>query len=602
MLIRIVVLLALVFGIGGCGGGGGASGTAGTATLQSLAVSPATLTVGTGAIQGYTVTGTYSDATTQDLTASASWTSSATGVATVVSTTGVATSVAAGSATITASVSGKTANAALTVTATATKKLSNTVTNPITVTPAYVNITPGTTKQLTATGTYSDNSTADISSSVTWTSSDKTVATVNNSGLVTAGGATGSVLITASKGAAKSVSRVRIMTTTPSSLTVSPQFVQTGHSWDPATWASATIGIYGQSSYPASWALPSCTPANAAYVDADGWIYANLAGTCQLTASVSTNSGTITSPATTLTIADPTISSITVTPATTTVANGGTLQFNAMATYSDGTTKDLTNMVQWSSSNTAAITIANGGLATGQGPGTATITAQMLIFGGGGGTGSTTLTVPASAPVQGAATIAGSAAVYDNTISISSLTPSWQTTTFAVNAFHSNSIAVGCNWMLMYDPIAVMQIQHLNCAQSLVKFNLASIPAGKTVVNAVLKLQTSIYGVGYVPRQWYVHAMAGFWNPASVTWDNAPGQYYVASHSVQNPPSPTNMTFNIDVTNTVRNWHSGAWQNNGFGFGITDYLFPYQISLDAFEFYSSEDPGGRGPQLVVTYQ
>lgn len=54
----------------------------------------------------------------------------------------------------------------------------------------------------------------------------------------------------------------------------------------------------------------------------------------------------------------------------------------------------------------------------------------------------------------------------------------------------------------------------------------------------------------------------------------------------------------------MRNWVAGSYQNNGFEFVLGNYLIPnmYDISLDQFEFHSSEDSGGRGPKLIVTYQ
>jgi hypothetical protein len=56
----------------------------------------------------------------------------------------------------------------------------------IAVTPANPSITVGATQQFTATGTYSDSSTQDLTASVTWTSSVPSVATINSSGLATA--------------------------------------------------------------------------------------------------------------------------------------------------------------------------------------------------------------------------------------------------------------------------------------------------------------------------------------------------------------------------------------------------------------------------------
>jgi uncharacterized protein YjdB len=56
----------------------------------------------------------------------------------------------------------------------------------IAITPANPSIKVGATQQFTATGTYSDSSTQDITVSVAWTSSKPAVATISAVGLATA--------------------------------------------------------------------------------------------------------------------------------------------------------------------------------------------------------------------------------------------------------------------------------------------------------------------------------------------------------------------------------------------------------------------------------
>ena len=76
---------------------------------------------------------------------------------------------------------------------------SSAVLSSIAVTPANFSLSMGTTQQFTATGTYADSSTKDLTSSVTWTSSDSAIADVDAAGLAT-GKAIGSVTITAELG------------------------------------------------------------------------------------------------------------------------------------------------------------------------------------------------------------------------------------------------------------------------------------------------------------------------------------------------------------------------------------------------------------------
>jgi len=67
------------------------------------------------------------------------------------------------------------------------------------VTPADSSIVVGSTQQLTATGTYSDGSTSNLTSSVSWASSDSRITTVSSSGLATSP-ALGTAVVTATSG------------------------------------------------------------------------------------------------------------------------------------------------------------------------------------------------------------------------------------------------------------------------------------------------------------------------------------------------------------------------------------------------------------------
>ena len=69
-------------------------------------------------------------------------------------------------------------------------------------------------------------------------------------------------------------------------------------------------------------------------------------------------------------------------PATSTINIGQTLQFEAGGTYSDGSTKDLSSQVTWSSSNQTVATISSSGLALGLSQGSSTISATFNSSGG----------------------------------------------------------------------------------------------------------------------------------------------------------------------------------------------------------------------------
>jgi hypothetical protein len=92
--------------------------TIGTGTLVSTAITPANSTIATGGTQQFTVTGTFSDATTQDLTLNSHWSSTSAATATIANNPGVAglaTSHASGVTTIGANTRGIQSATSLTV-------------------------------------------------------------------------------------------------------------------------------------------------------------------------------------------------------------------------------------------------------------------------------------------------------------------------------------------------------------------------------------------------------------------------------------------------------------------------------------------------------
>jgi uncharacterized protein YjdB len=167
-----------------------------SAVLLSIEVTPANPSIALGTDQQFKATGVFSDNSTQDLTKSATWSSSDTSVAYVSNiegSEGLATSFMAGTTTITAAYGGLQKSTTLTV------KPASLVS--ITVTPENPLVRFGTTIQFTATGHYADNSMQDITTLVTWSSSDTSVATISNAegskGLATTDHLKGTTIITA---------------------------------------------------------------------------------------------------------------------------------------------------------------------------------------------------------------------------------------------------------------------------------------------------------------------------------------------------------------------------------------------------------------------
>jgi hypothetical protein len=100
-----------------------------------------------------------------------------------------------------------------------------------------------------------------------------------------------------------------------------------------------------------------------------------------------------TSAATTVTVTAKTLTAISVSPSTDSLAVGATEQFTATATYSDKSTANVTTTATWSTANTAVATINSSGLATAAASGSTQITASLN---GIAGNAALTVTAPSS--------------------------------------------------------------------------------------------------------------------------------------------------------------------------------------------------------------
>lgn len=155
--------------------------------LDHITITPSSRFMSATETQQFTATGVNGNGTSSDVTSTATWTSSNTSAASV-SSTGLVTAIAAGTANITASAQNTEASTNVIVTASAL--------NSIAIAPTNTTVTTGLTSQFTATGTFQDGTTQDLTTLVTWTSSTTTVATINTAGLAT-GVSAGTTTITA---------------------------------------------------------------------------------------------------------------------------------------------------------------------------------------------------------------------------------------------------------------------------------------------------------------------------------------------------------------------------------------------------------------------
>jgi trimeric autotransporter adhesin len=366
-----------------------------SAALVSIEVTPTSPSIANGLTVALQATGIYTDHSTHDLTNSVTWSSSVAGVASVSNTpgsNGMAATATPGSTTITATLGGISGSTNLTVTAATLVSLG--------VTPANPSIAKGLKSQFTAIGTFTDNSTQNLTAQVQWSSSDPTVATVSNAlgydGLGV-GLSPGSVTITATLAGA---SASTVLTVTPATLVsigvtpanpsmatgLSSQFMATGVYTDNST-QDLTASVAWTSSDPT---VASISNASASH----GLATAVSPGSVTIAAASGTVSGSMN-----LTVTPAALVSIALIPANPSIANGTQQQFAATGTYTDASTHDVTGTVTWSSFDTTVATISNAsgsnGLATSVAQGSVTITATLGTI-----TGVTGLTITPAALVS----------------------------------------------------------------------------------------------------------------------------------------------------------------------------------------------------------
>jgi len=271
----LVVFLILV----GCGGGSGTSSGAASAAvastrIASISVAPANPSIPVGVTKQFAASGAYSNGTSQDITTQVAWSSTNPSVVTV-TPSGLATAITPGTATINAITGDFGGNTTLTVTSATLSSIA--------VTPAKPSMPVGLAEQFTASGTYSDGTSHDITTQVTWQSSNPSVASINSSGLgtpITPGTAT----ITATSGSISGNTTFTVTSATLSSIAVTPanpsipvglakQFTASG-TYSDGTNHDITAQVTWQSSNP-----------SVATVNGSGLATAASAGTATITAT-----------------------------------------------------------------------------------------------------------------------------------------------------------------------------------------------------------------------------------------------------------------------------------------------------------------------------
>ena len=267
-----------------------------------------------------------------------------------------------GSSTITATSGSIFGTASLNVTAAALVSIA--------VTPPNPSVPVGVTEQFTATGTFTDSTTQDLTASVTWSAMANTTASITTAGLAK-GLAVGTAAITATSGSIFGSTNLTVTNATLSSLAVTPatptvplglleQFTATG------TYSDASIHDLTNS---VTWASSASTIAS---ITAAGQATARNLGSTNISAKL----GSI-QDSTTLTVSAASLHSITI-GGDVTIATNTSHSFTAIGTFNDGSTRNISSNVAWSSSDsTVAMISPSYPVAKGIHAGTAQISATL---------------------------------------------------------------------------------------------------------------------------------------------------------------------------------------------------------------------------------
>jgi Bacterial Ig-like domain (group 2) len=251
----------------------------------------------------------------------------------------------------------------------------------LTVSPVNQTIAKGTYVQLTATGSFSNGTQSDLTSSVAWRVTPSTVATVNDEGKLQGIG----------EGNAQVIATYQDVTGN-SSVTVGPPAllqlaVAAAESSLPIGESDllTATGIFSDGSMQnltqsVSW---QANPSSIATISDEGELKALEQGTVQIAATYQGVTGT-----TSVTVGAATLVSIEVTAPDASLPLGESEALTAIGTFSDSTTKNLTHSLAWTSSRASVAAVNPSGEVTGDAIGAATVSASL-----GNIAGSTTLTI-----------------------------------------------------------------------------------------------------------------------------------------------------------------------------------------------------------------
>lgn len=351
--------------------------------LSGLTVTPQTFSVEVGGTQSFTAEASYTNGTTKDVTAAATWSCEGGEAAAAMGTFSFPE---VGSASVTVrykegdnefsdSASGEVTPKPVTVISVA-------------ISSSGVDCTEGEDFKLSAYARMSDGSV--VWNDGEWSVEDPSMVQVLGGGQFHAA-APGRTKITYAKGGKTATVPAYIREYIPEPdpepyklvITGKPSNILVGQGFQLKCTAKMTQGAEDKDvTSEVSWSssLPSC-----ADVSATGYVKAQSGGNCKITATLGTLSETINVA---VYIPEPTLTNLSLSKTTLSVGIGETASITVNANYSDGSVKDVTSSCKWSTSSSSIATVS-GGTVKGVRQGNATVTAT---YGGKSATCQVTVT------------------------------------------------------------------------------------------------------------------------------------------------------------------------------------------------------------------
>ncbi len=342
------------------------------ALLEALSVEPLKpAPLAAGLTQQFKVMGTYSDGAELDLTANKniSWSSDDPQVAQISNapgSEGLATGLTAGAAAISALYNDP---ATLILSPSIPLVVIGPMLDSIELMPAQMTIAAGKTTTFMAIGHYSDQTSADITGAVLWSSSKPAIAAVDQAGQATAAIAGETVIEATLQGVIAKATLV----VTPAVLELvmvlppAPQALPVG-----AALQFQALGIYSDgaeqdltTSADLTWFSTYPAVANVSNASgAQGLATAMAEGGTHIRAVFDDGALKLESAPALLSVIPAAIIDLTLEPAAASVPIGMVTPFHAMATFSDNSVGDVTNLVAWSSTDATVASVDDMGQVT----------------------------------------------------------------------------------------------------------------------------------------------------------------------------------------------------------------------------------------------